>query len=324
MRAAVYERYGPPEVVHLADMPKPGAGANEVLIRVVATTVNRTDCGFRKAEPWIVRFFSGLGAPKRPILGNEVAGVVEAVGSGVTRFKAGDWVAGLTGDSFGAHAEYVCVRENAAIAATPAAVPLEQAVALWDGPWLALTCLRQARLAQGERILIYGASGSIGSSAVQLAKQHFGARVVAVCATNGLELVRSLGPDEVIDYTERDFTSLGPEFDVVLDAVGKSTFGACKRLLKPKGRFISTDLGPYWQNPFLQLWTGVTGGQRASLAIPDEKRTKDDVQFLRDLAEAGKLRPIVDRTYPLEQIVDAYRYVDSETKLGSVVIRVAS
>jgi len=322
MRAVIYERYGGPEVLRQVEIDKPSPGAGQVLIRVLATTVNRSDCGFRTAKPWIVRLFSGILRPKQQILGNEVAGEVEAVGPSVTAFKVGDRVAGLTGNAFGAHADYVCVSERAALAPVPQTLPPERAVALWDGPWLALTCLRQAKLAQGERILIYGASGSIGTSAVQLAK-HLGAHVTAVCATNGIELVRSLNPDQLIDYTVTDFTRAEPEFDVVLDAVGKSTFGACKRLLKPKGRYISTDLGPWWQNPWLQLWTRLAGGKSVSLAIPDESRVREDVHFLRDLAEKGALRPIVDRTYSFEQIVDAYRYVDTEKKLGSVVITVA-
>jgi NADPH:quinone reductase-like Zn-dependent oxidoreductase len=309
-------------VLELTDVPKPSPRPNEVLVRVIAATVNRTDCGFRKAEPWIVRFFSGLVRPKRRILGNEFAGEIEAVGAEVTRFGVGDRVAGLTGDDFGAHAEYVCVPATAPIVAMPARLPPEQATALWDGPWLALTCLRQGGLAAGESVLIYGASGSIGSSAVQLAK-HFEAHVTAVCGTHGLELVKSLGADEVIDYTQTDFTRLGREFDLVLDAVGKSTFSACKPLLKARGRFVATDLGPWWQNALLGPWTKLIGTKRASLAIPDTKRTRADIEFLKELAEAGKLKPILDRTYPLEQIVDAHRYVDTEQKLGSVVIRIA-
>jgi NADPH:quinone reductase-like Zn-dependent oxidoreductase len=322
MRAIVHEKYGPPDVLHFADVPKPSPKPNQLLIRVLAATVNRTDCGFRSGEPWLVRFFSGLVRPKQPILGNEFVGEVEAVGSDVTTFKVGDHVCGLTGDTFGAHAEYVCVAHDAAIVTKPSALSLEEACAIWDGPWLALTCLRQAEVASGTELLIYGASGSIGTSAVQMAK-HLGARVTGVCATKNLELVRSLGADEVVDYTQTDFTQLNRTFDVVLDAVGKSTFGACKRLLKPGARYVSTDLGPWWQNPWLQLWTGVVGGKQAGLAVPEEKRVPDDVRHIKELFEAHKLRPLIDRSYPFAEIVDAYRYVESEQKVGSVVIRIA-
>jgi NADPH:quinone reductase-like Zn-dependent oxidoreductase len=322
MRAIVYDRYGPPEVLRLTEVPRPSPKASEVLIRVVATTVNRTDCGFRKGEPWIARFWSGLVKPRFPILGNELSGEVEEVGADVTTFQAGDQVCGLTGATFGACAEYVCVPADAAIVPRPTSLSLEDSAGAWDGPWLALTCLRKAAVGPGQHILIYGASGSIGGSAVQLAR-HFGAHVTAVCNTRNLDLVRSLGADEVVDYTRTDFTRLDRTFDVVLDAVGKSTFGACRRLLKPDGRFLSTDLGPWWQNPLLQIWTGLVGGQQAGLAIPDSKRVRQDVQLLREIIEAKGLRPVIDRTYPLAEIVEAHRYVDTEQKTGSVVIVVA-
>lgn len=323
MRAIVYDRYGPAEVLRLAEVPRPSPKPSEVLIRIVAATVNRTDCGFRRGEPWIARFWSGLMRPRLPILGNELFGVVEEVGANVTDFRAGDQVCGLTGARFGAHAEYVCLPADAPIVPKPSDLGSEEAAGAWDGPWLALTCLRKAGVGAGQHVLVYGASGSIGGSAVQLAR-HLGARVTAVCNTRNLDLVRSFGADEVVDYTRTDFTRLDPTFDVVLDAVGKTTFGACRRLLKPDGRFLSTDLGPWWQNPLLQVWTGIVGGKKAGLAIPDSKRVREDVQFLRDVIEAKGLRPVIDRTYPLEEIVEAHRYVDTEQKTGSVVIRVAN
>ena len=322
MRAIVYDRYGPPEVLRLAEVPRPSPKASEVLIRVVATTVNRTDCGFRKGEPWVARFWSGLMRPRFPILGNELSGEIVEVGVDVKTFQAGDQVCGLTGATFGACAEYVCLPSDAAIVPKPTNLGMEEAAGAWDGPWLALTCLRKAAVGSGQHILIYGASGSIGGSAVQLAK-HLGAHVTAVCNTKNLDLVRSLGADEVVDYTRTDFTRLDRTFDVVLDAVGKSTFGACRRLLKPDGRYLSTDLGPWWQNPLLQIWTGIVGGQQAGLAIPDAKRVRQDVQLLREIIEGKGLRPVIDRTYPLAEIVLAHRYVDTEQKTGSVVILVA-
>lgn len=321
MQALVYDKYGPPDVLRFADVPKPIPKSDEVLIRVLTATVNRTDCGFLRAEPWIVRFFSGLVRPKLRILGNELAGEIEAIGADVTTFGVGDHVAGLLGDTFGAHAEYVCVPARAALVLTPGHLSPVEACAIWDGPWLALTCLRSAAVGKGTELLIYGASGSIGTSAVQLAK-HFGAHVTAVCAGKNVDLVRSLGADQVIDYTQTDFSRLERTFDVVLDAVGKSTFGACKRLLKPGALYLSTDLGPYWQNPLLGVWTRVPGAKRARIAIPDEARQREDIQLIKELVEARKLRPLIDRTYPFAAIVDAYRYVESEQKVGSVVITI--
>jgi NADPH:quinone reductase-like Zn-dependent oxidoreductase len=284
--------------------------------------VNRTDGGFRKGEPRIVRLFSGLLRPKRQILGNELAGVIEAVGADVTRFKVGERVCGYTGDDFGAHAEYVCLPADAALVTTPRDMPDDEACTIWDGPWLGLTCLRAAGVQRGTQLLIYGASGSIGTSAVQLAK-HLGAHVTAVCTTKNLALVASLGADEVVDYTQTDFTKLGRMFDVVLDAVGKSTFGACKHLLKPGALYMSTDLGDWWQNPRLQLWTRLVGGKRVMLAFPDQKQARHDLQHLKELFEAKILRPVIDRTYPFADIIEAHRYVDTEQKTGSVVIQIA-
>jgi NADPH:quinone reductase-like Zn-dependent oxidoreductase len=321
MLAIVYDRYGPPEELRLADVRTPAPKPNEVRVRVLATTVNRTDVGFRRGEPWIARFWSGLAKPRFPILGSEFAGIVDAVGAKVMRFKAGDPATGLIGRTFGAHAEYVCVAEDAPIVRTPSHLRPDEATALWDGPWLALACLRKAKVRQGTRLLVYGASGSIGSSAVQLAK-HFGAEITAVCTPNTLELARSLGAAEAIDHTTTDFTELDRTFDVVLDAVGKSTFGRCKRLLTPNGQYVSTDLGPGWQNPWLELWTRLARGKQAGLAIPDEKRVREDVMFLCELAEKRELVPVVDRVYRLADIVEAYRFVETEQKVGSVVISV--
>lgn len=321
MRALVYEAYGPPDVLRFEEVPKPVPKDDEILVRVIAATVNRTDTGFRKGEPRIVRFFSGLRRPRQRILGNELAGEVEAVGRGVTGFGAGDLVCGLVGDGFGGHAEYVCAPAGAALVPMPSGLTPEQAAAVWDGPWLALTCLNEAAVRGGQEVLVYGASGSIGSSAVQLAKS-LGAHVTAVCATRGVELVESLGPDEVIDYTKTDITRIGRTFDLVLDAVGKSTFRACEPLVKPGGRYLSTDLGPWFQNPLLEIWTQFVGDKKAGLALPQNRRMRDEVLHLRELVEAGLLRPIVDRTYPFEQAVEAHRYVDSEQKMGSVVLRI--
>ena len=319
MKAIVYTQYGPPEVVHLQEVERPSPKGNEVLIKIHATTVNRTDCGFRLPRPFIVRFFSGLFRPKRKILGSELAGEIEATGKDVTLFKKGDQVFGLTDNSFGAHAEYKCLPETASIVTKPANMNFDEAAAVCDGAILALSQIKKLDLQKGLKILIYGASGSIGSAGVQLAK-HFGAKVTAVCNTKNLELLKSLGAEELIDYTKDDFTKNGRVYDVVIDAVGKSSFFRCKNLLKDGGVYISTDLGFLSQNPFLALWTRFIGKKRVLFPIP--KDSKEDIMFLKELIEAGKYKAVIDRRYPLEQIVEAYRYVETGQKTGNVVITV--
>ena len=240
MRAVVHDRYGPPDVLRLEEVEKPVPTDDEVLVKVHATTVNRTDAGLRSAELFISRFVTGLVRPKNQILGMELAGEVEAVGATVTEFKVGDLVFG--GKGFGAHAEYVCIRESAPLAHKPANMTFEEAAAVTDGAMLALACLRQAGALEGRSILIYGASGSVGTAGVQLAR-HFGAHVTAVCNTKNVELARSLGADEVIDYTAEDFTRNGETYDVIFDAVGMHSFRRSRRSLKPGGTFVDTDLG---------------------------------------------------------------------------------
>jgi NADPH:quinone reductase-like Zn-dependent oxidoreductase len=318
MKAAVYTKYGPPDVVQIKEVEKPTPGDNEVLIKVHATTVNRTDCGFRKPEyPLIIRLMNGVFKPKRTILGSELAGEVEEVGKGVKLFKKGDQVFGLTGNHFGAHAEYVCLPEAASIVTKPANMSYEEAAAVCDGAMLAFTYIRKINLQKGDKILIYGASGSIGTAAVQLAK-YFGAQVTAVCNTKNLGLVTSLGADEVIDYTKDDFTKNGQTYKVVFDAVGKTSFFRCKNLMKKGGLYFSTDLAFLAQNLFLVLWTTIFGSKKVIFPIPKDR--KQDVAFFKELIEAGKYKAVIDRRYPLEQIVEAYRYVEAGQKTGNVVI----
>jgi NADPH:quinone reductase-like Zn-dependent oxidoreductase len=319
MRAVVYTKYGPPDVLQLEEVARPTPKDDEVLIRIHATTVNRTDCGFRKAEPFIVRFFSGLLRPKKRILGSELAGEIEAVGAAVTEFHQGDRVFGVKPD-FGAHAEFVCMREDAALATMPTGSTFEEAAAVCDGAILALASLRRTGLRSGQRILIYGASGSIGTAAVQLAK-YFGADVTAVCNTKNVETVQSLGADEVVDYTKDDFTANGETYDVIFDAVGKTSFGRCRHSLKRDGVFLETDLGFLWQNPILALLTRRIGSKRVLIALP--RQTKENVVFLKELIEAGRYRAVIDRRYALEQVVEATRYVETEQKTGNVVLTVS-
>jgi len=324
MKAVVYEKYGPPEVVQLKEVEKPVPKDNEVLIKIFATTVNRTDYGFRKPEyPVIIRLINGMFKPKRKILGSELAGVVEAVGKNVKLFKVGNEVFGLTGNNFGTHAEYICLPEEGAIAAKPSNMNYEEAAAVCDGLMLAYNYLKEIDDPARKKILIYGASGSIGTAAVQLAKYH-GAEVTAVCNTKNLELLKSLGADEVVDYTKTYFTKINQTFDVVFDAVGKSSFFKCKYLIKKGGVYFSTDLGFLAQNPFLALWTSIfktmPSGKKVLFPVPKEK--KEDVQFFKEIIEAGSYKAIIDKTYKLEEIIEAYKYVETEQKTGNVVITI--
>jgi NADPH:quinone reductase-like Zn-dependent oxidoreductase len=320
MKAAVHTRYGPPDVVRIPEVNKPTAKDNEVLVKVHATTVNRTDSGLRAAKPFINRFFTGLRRPRVTILGNEFAGAVEAVGSGVTSFQVGDRVFGYNGTRFGAHAEYLTMPQDGSLATIPADLTYDEAAASTEGSHYALSLIRKAKLRRGQDVLVYGATGAIGSAAVQLLK-HLGANVTAVCASEHVELVTGLGADRVIDYTAEDFTKDEQRYDVVLDAVGKSSFGRCKRLLKPGGIYLSSDLGPLSQNPILALITPLFGGKRVRFPIPRDNQ--EMVRYFKGLIESGAFRPLIDRRYRLEEIVEAYRYVESGQKIGNVVISVA-
>jgi NADPH:quinone reductase-like Zn-dependent oxidoreductase len=319
MRAAVHTSYGPPDVVRITEVDKPTPKDHEVLVRVHATTVNRTDCGLRAAKPFISRLITGPVRPRLRVLGNEFAGVVEAVGGGVTSFKVGDRVFGFSGRRFGAHAEFLVMPEGGSLATMPANLTYEQAAPSTEGAHYALTLIRAAKVQRGHDVLVNGATGAIGSAAVQLLK-HLGANVTAVCDTTHLELVRGLGADRVIDYTAEDFTRDEQTYDVVLDAVGKSSFGRCKRLLRPRGMYLSTDLGPLSQNPLLALVTPLLGGKSVRFPIP--RQNAGIVRYLRELIESGAFKPLIDKRYPLGQIVEAYRYVETGQKIGNVVISV--
>ena len=320
MRAAVQTTYGPPSVVSVVDdAPRPTAGDGDLLVEVHATTVNRTDCGFRAASPPIVRLFSGLRSPKHPTLGNEFAGVVVETGPGVTRFAVGDRVFGYIEGPFGGHAEYLVVSQDASIATIPPDVTDELAAAGTEGSHYALAYTSAGGIGPGTDVMVYGATGAIGSAAVQIAK-HLGATVTAVCATDHLDLVKGLGADRVVDYTAGDFTQDEQRYDVVLDAVGKSSWGACKQLLKPRGLYMSSELGRFGQNPLLAIVTPFGRGRRVKFPVP--KHDREMIEYLRDLMASGAFVPVIDRTYPLEQIVEAYEYVETGRKIGNVVIEV--
>lgn len=321
MKAAVYTRYGPPEVVQIKEVEKPTPKDNEVLVKVHATSLNRTDCGFRKPDyPFIIKLTNGFSKPKRVTLGSEFAGEIEAIGKNIKLFKKGDKVFGLTGDKFGAHAEYLCIPEEDSIALKPSNMNFEEAAAVCDGLMLAFSYIKKINLQKGQKILINGASGSIGSAAVQLAK-YYEAEVTAVCNTRNSELVKSLGAGQVIDYTKDNFIQHDQTYDFIFDAVGKSSFFKCKNLLKKGGIYFSADLGFMAQNPFLALVTKTIGSKKVIFPLP--KAGKEDISFFKELIETGKYKAIIDRQYPFEQIVEAYRYVELGQKSGNVVITVA-
>jgi NADPH:quinone reductase-like Zn-dependent oxidoreductase len=326
MRAVVYDRYGPPDVLRLEEVAKPVPKEDELLVKIHATTVNRLDVHTREANrrsglavSLLSRMVSGLRRPRQRILGSEFAGEVEAAGAAVKGFAVGDQIFGNTGLRFGAHAEFICLRETSRIAHKPAATSFEEAASITDGALNALTCLKQADLRKGRRILVYGASGAIGTAGVQLAR-YFDADVTAVCSTKNLELVKSLGADRVIDYTQEDFTKNGKTYHVIFDAVGKLAFTRCLGSMEPAGIFLPTDgLG----NLMRALLPSRTGGKKVVFQIPP-RQTKQDVLFLKGLVEAGKFRPVIDRCYPLEDVIEATRYVETEQKTGNVVLTVIS
>jgi len=313
MRAVFYKTYGPPAVLRVRDVERPAPKPDEVLVRVHASTVTRTDCGVRAAKPWFARLFTGLVRPKRKVPGIEFAGEVEEIGLAVTEFAVGDRVFGVKG---GANAEYVCVREAGAIAPMPAGIGFEEAAAVCDGAALALACLHKVQPLKGRSVLVYGATGSVGTATVQLAR-YFGADLTAVGNTKNLELVRSLGADRVIDYTQEDFTKNGATYDVIVDTSGVHSFGRGRDALKPGGMYIATD---GLRNALWALRTWKLGDKKATLGVV--KYRKEDVVFLKKLIEGGKYRAVIDRCYPLEDVVDATRYVETGQKTGNVVLTV--
>lgn len=319
MRAIVYKKYGPPEVAQLMEVPKPIPKDNEVLVKVYSSTVNRTDSGFRSAEYFVSRFWSGLFRPKLQILGSEFAGIVEEIGQHVTTFKIGDRVFGFNDKTFGGHGEYLTIAENEAITTMPNHLGFDEAAAITEGAHYALVDIRAAKVKSGQHVMVYGATGAIGSAAVQLLK-HFGAIVTAVCNSKNVDLVKSLGADTVIDYQTQDFTQTELKFDFIFDAVGKSSFGRCKPLLTPKGIYISTELGKNGENILLALTTPLFGGKRLLFPLPTI--TKQDVIFLKELFEKGTFKPLIDRFYKFDQIVEAYQYVETGQKTGNVILKI--
>ncbi len=325
MRAAVYDRYGPPDVLRLADVERPVPKEDQVLVKVHAATVNRLDVHTREANAksgpavsFLSRLVSGIRRPRQPILGSEFAGEVVAAGKAVSAYAVGDRIFGTTGLGFGTHAEFTSVRESARIAHMPAGASFEEAAAVTDGFLNALTGIKVADLHKGKSILVYGASGSIGTAGEHLAR-YYGAEVTAVTSTNNIELVKSLGADRVIDYTQEDFTKNGETYDVIFDAVGKHSFKRSKGSLKSGGYYLATD---GIRNLILAMWTPRFGDKKVIFQIPP-KQSKQDVMFLKGLIEAGKYRAVIDRCYPLEDVIEATRYVETERKKGNVVLTIS-
>jgi NADPH:quinone reductase-like Zn-dependent oxidoreductase len=319
MRAVVHDRYGPPEVLRVADVERPVPKEDEVLVRVHSSTVTRGDAiGVRSEDYRFTRVFTGIRRPRTTTFGSDFAGSVEDAGAAVTEFRVGDEVFGIKS---GANAEYVAVPESAVIAPKPTALTYDEAAAVPDGSLLARTCLQPGKPLERKSVLVYGAAGSVGTAAVQLLAHHFDAQVTAVCDTKDVELVRSLGARDVLDRFREDFTKNGETYDVIFDAVGKHSFRRCRRSLKEGGVYISMDLGFMYHVPLLALVTRFVGSRRATLGLG--RYRKQDLLLVKELVEAGTYRPVIDRTYALDEIVEAVRYVETGQKTGNVVLRVS-
>ena len=317
----MHHRYGPPAVVAVEEVNPPEPRASDLLVKVHAATVNRTDCAYRAGKPFVMRFISGLPRPKVSIWGCEFAGEVVGLGNAVSTFAVGDRIFGYNEKSFGGHAQYLTVGAGGMVATIPDNISFENAAAATEGAHSALSSLNAASVGSDDRILVYGATGGIGSAAVQLAKS-LGAKVTAVCSTEHVAIVKELGADKVVDYLTEDFTKDDETYDVVLDAVGKSTFAACKPLLKPGGTYLSSELGPRGQNPMLALVTPLLGGKRVRFPIP--KQAQGTAVYLQGLLASGAFKPVIDRHFSLDQIVQAYAYVEAGHKIGNVVIDMPS
>jgi len=317
MKAAVRQKYGGPEVLTVKEVDQPVAGPHEVLIKVYATTVNRTDWGVITGLPYVFRFFTGLFKPASAITGTDFAGKIVTVGEGIDTFKPGDRVWGFNDHGrFGSHAQYMKTGIDQ-IATIPEGISYQKAVGCAEGAHYAINFINKVKLNAGDKVLVNGATGAIGSAAVQLLKER-GVVVTAVCPGAYLDVVRSMGAEVVIDYQSEDFTQINERFHFVFDAVGKSTFGRCKPLLIPGGIYISSELGPRAENPFLALITPLLGGKKVVFPLPVD--IKKSLTIMQELLAQGKFEPLMDRTYPLDEIAEAYRYVNGGQKIGNVIV----
>lgn len=315
MKAIKYTQYGPPEVLHLEEVEKPLPKDNEILIKVIATAVNSGDIRLRKADPFAVRFIFGLIKPKINILGSVFSGKIESIGKEVTHFNVGDQVFGHTDMRFGTYAEYICLPENGTVVLKPDNISHIEAAVIPFGSMAALHFIKKAKIMHGQRVLIYGASGAVGTAAVQLAK-FFGAIVTGVCGTNNVELVRSLGADKVIDYSKEDFTKNGEIYDVIFDTVRKIPFSASLKSLNTNGILVLS--AAEMPEMIRGLWTSVTSSKKVLMGVISH--TKEDIRFIKELIETGRFRPVIDRSFPLEQMAIAHNYVENGHKKGNVAI----
>lgn len=319
MKALIWTKYGPPNYLKLEEIDKPIPEYNEVLIKIHATTVNRTDCAMIRAKPFVVRFFTGIFKPKYLISGTDFAGQIESIGKDVSSFNVGDKVFGFSESDLGSHAEYLLLSENKAMVLIPENISYEEAAATSEGVYYAYNFINKIDLKKGQKVLVNGATGTIGSAAVQLLK-HFEAEITAVCGTKNIELVKSLGAVKVFDYTKEDFTQDDQKYNYIFDAVGKSSFSKCKPLLLPGGVYISSELGYLAQNLFLPIFTKIFSNKKVIFPFPVD--LKGCLNLAKELLEKGEFKPLIDRKYSLEQIVDAYKYVETGQKIGNVVINV--
>ena len=317
MKASAYSHYGPPSVLRLEDFPVPVPSEDEILVRVHATTVNRTDCAMLRAKPWIMRLFTGLWRPKNPVLGTDFAGTVIAMGSSLTGFVIGDKVFGFDDTGLSSHAQYLAISVHKAVIRMPEGISFRQAAASLEGVHYAYNFMNKVPLTNGQRVLVNGATGAIGSALVQLLVNQ-GLHVTAVGNTKNLEVLKNMGAEKVIDYTTEDFTQLKETFHYVFDAVGKSTFVQCKALLTHKGMYISSELGPWVQNPFLALFTSFSKGKKVIFPVPS--RPKETLKIIQEQLQAGKFAPLIDRSYSFHDIAQAFAFVERGEKSGNVLI----
>lgn len=319
MKAAIYTKYGAPIELQIKEVPKPSPKDDELLIRVHAATVNRTDCAMLRAKPDIIRLMLGLFKPKNPILGTDFAGVIEEVGSEVTRFKVGDKLFGFNDTGISSHAEYLCIPQDNFMASIPKGVSFEQATASIEGAHYAQNFINKVQIRPSDKILVNGATGAIGSAMVQLLVA-IGIKVTATANTENQELIQSLGAQKVIDYTKEDFTKLKEQYNFVFDSVGKSTFGKCKDILKKGGIYISSEMGPGGQNLFYALFTPLFRGKK--VVFPYPHKHQESIDLVKQLMVNGKFKSLIDRTYPLEKIKEAFTFAETGEKIGNLILKI--
>ncbi|MDN3667820.1 NAD(P)-dependent alcohol dehydrogenase [Echinicola jeungdonensis] len=318
MKAATHSQYGPPEVLKIVDIPQPQPKPGEILVRVKACTINRTDCANLLAKPFIMRFFNGLFSPRNPIPGTDFAGIVEDVGRNVKKFKVGERVFGFDDGGLSSQAEFLVISAKKAIHQIPSNCSFDTAIASVEGAHYALNFINKVKVKPGDKVLINGGTGAIGSALVQFSKNK-GAILTAVCRAEHFEKMKILGADKVIDYTKEDFTEDNDLYEYIFDSVGKSTFFKCKKILKKTGTYISSELGPFVQNPFLSFATPLV--KRKQVRFPIPFHPEKSLEQMAQLIQEGKFKPLIDRVYPLEKVKEAYEYVLTGQKVGNVILK---